>query len=588
MLMKAFKHFLRKYSTKKNRKNIIGELTNQSSLKLREVVKPKLLLLGTCQAERLYETAQTLDWQITHQLCDFNLYTYINNLDSNTDMVLLNPTLRVILGLADANGNGDILIKQLAEDYQTFTNKAVESLNNLLSRYIDHYNTATPVCVISFIEPPPTASGFAYRNRHNSVYTLIRTLNDELESLCHTKKNTYYLEVNDIRTLMGDRLAYDGYQINYTHASYYASRARTHHLNQALLQRIENYWRIINQIDPIKLIITDLDNTLWQGVLAEQDSIESWRHTEGWPLGYAEALLQCKQRGILLAICSKNNEAQTLVNFRTIWRTRITPEDFCSIQINWDSKANNVAKILRETNILPQNILFIDDNPLEIAEVKQAFPSIRTLTIPQGAWRAVLLYSTETQMSNALTDESKQRTALIRAKKSRDSDSLTMPRDEFLVSLKLELSSKKIHNINHKSFERAIELLNKTNQFNSTGKRWSIAEISEFLKTDGLVMTFSAKDRFAEHGIIAVILLKDCIIEQFVLSCRVFGLGIEQSIIYQLNTEQFHPNKLKIYWRETDKNHSFLSFIKTLPIENNVINTQQLTKPNWIRIKYDT
>ena len=114
MLMKAFKHFLRKYSTKKNRKNIIGELTNQSSLKLREVVKPKLLLLGTCQAERLYETAQTLDWQITHQLCDFNLYTYINNLDSNTDMVLLNPTLRVILGLADANGNGDILIKQFA------------------------------------------------------------------------------------------------------------------------------------------------------------------------------------------------------------------------------------------------------------------------------------------------------------------------------------------------------------------------------------------------------------------------------------------------------------------------------------------
>ena len=586
--MKAFKHFLRKYSTKKNRKNIIGELTNQSSLKLREVVKPKLLLLGTCQAERLYETAQTLDWQITHQLCDFNLYTYINNLDSNTDMVLLNPTLRVILGLADANGNGDILIKQLAEDYQTFTNKAVESLNNLLSRYIDHYNTATPVCVISFIEPPPTASGFAYRNRHNSVYTLIRTLNDELESLCHTKKNTYYLEVNDIRTLMGDRLAYDGYQINYTHASYYASRARTHHLNQALLQRIENYWRIINQIDPIKLIITDLDNTLWQGVLAEQDSIESWRHTEGWPLGYAEALLQCKQRGILLAICSKNNEAQTLVNFRTVWRTRITPEDFCSIQINWDSKANNVAKILRETNILPQNILFIDDNPLEIAEVKQAFPSIRTLTVPQGAWRAVLLYSTETQMSNALTDESKQRTVLIQAKKSRDSDSLTMQRDEFLISLNLELSSKKIHNINHKSFERAIELLNKTNQFNSTGKRWSIAEISQFLKADGLIMTFSAKDRFAEHGIIAVILLKDCIIEQFVLSCRVFGLGIEQSIIYQLNTEQFHPNKLKIYWGETDKNHSFLSFIKTLPIENNVINTQQLTKPNWIRIKYDT
>lgn len=70
-------------------------------------------------------------------------------------------------------------------------------------------------------------------------------------------------------------------------------------------------------------------------------------------------------------------------NFRKVWHTRSLPEDFCSLKINWQAKPINIRSILAETNILPENTLFIDDNPLEIVEIKQAFPNIRTLTMPQ-------------------------------------------------------------------------------------------------------------------------------------------------------------------------------------------------------------
>ena len=591
MLMKIFKHVQNKLNSlpvkKDHKRRYNSRLFSEKALGINQIEKPKLFLLGTCQAERIYETAQQHNWLIKHQLCDFGFYTTPEKCDTEYfDGVLLNPTLRAILATADENGNGDILNKQLSSDYQSFEKRAVTVMSNMLSRYIAYYHKEISVFVISFIEPPASASGLINKNRQQSIYTLIRTLNDELEALCYAQPNVYYIEINDVRTLLGDRLVYDGYDINYTHASYYAGRARTHHLNQALLYKIESIWRVVKCIDPVKLIITDLDNTLWEGVLAEQDIIEGWRHTEGWPLGYAEALIQCQQRGILLAICSKNDTEQTLENFKMVWKSKITLDDFCSIQINWEAKSKNIAKILAETNVLPQNTLFIDDNPLEIAEVKRFFPEIRVLTVPQESWRRILLFSPETQISS-ITEESKKRTVLINAKKARDEIIRTLPREEFLKSLNLELHQNSIVNSMHSRFERALELINKTNQFNSTGQRWSYAEINHFFKSGGLMFTYAAKDRFAEHGVISVLLLRNCVIEQFVLSCRVFGLGIEQAIIATITnkscSEGMHFKAL-----ETGKNHSFITFLDSLALQTSKIYPNQIVTPNWIQIIHET
>jgi FkbH-like protein len=177
---------------------------------------------------------------------------------------------------------------------------------------------------------------------------------------------------------------------------------------------------ILRNDSPVKRIITDLDDTLWKGVLAERDDLVPAEHTEGWPLWYVEALLEFKRRGGLLAISSKNDEAPTLDRILKVWGHRLPPSAFCSIKINWEPKSRKIQAILKETNLLASNALFIDDNPRETDEVQWVLPGIRTLTGEPSAWRSVILFSPHTQVAR-ITPESTARTGMAQAKSCRSS-----------------------------------------------------------------------------------------------------------------------------------------------------------------------
>lgn len=199
-------------------------------------------------------------------------------------------------------------------------------------------------------------------------------------------------------------------------------------------------------------------------------------------------------------------------------------------QINWHPKSDNIADILQATNILPEQALFIDDNPLEIEEVRRVFPQMRFLTGVPECWQHVLIYAPETQVAH-VTEESQRRTELIQAKKARETAAMNMDRDTWLQSLELILRFEHMKDSGHSLYARALELLNKTNQFNTTGQRWSDAEMQGWLSSGGRLLAASAEDRFANHGLIALALLRDNEIVQVVLSCRVFGLGIETALL---------------------------------------------------------
>ena len=358
----------------------------------------------------------------------------------------------------------------------------------------------------------------------------MRSLNDALEGVLAGHPSGYFLEMNDICQYYGDAGAYDGYVSHYTHNGLNASSQQGEWICRDILDRLEGAWAVLCGKDQVKIIITDLDNTLWRGVLAEEDEVVPWRHTEGWPIGYAEALLECKRRGLLLAISSKNDEAPTCDRFRQVWGQALRLEDFCARQINWRPKSDNIADILQATNILPEQALFIDDNPLEIEEVRRAFPQMRFLTGAPERWRHVLLYAPETQVLR-VTEESAHRTELIQAKMARDQAAPVQDRKAWLQDLGLTLRFDRIADARHSRYARALELLNKTNQFNTTGQRWSDAEMRVWLGAGGRLLAASAEDRFANHGLIALALLRDNDIVQVVLSCRVFGLGIETALL---------------------------------------------------------
>jgi FkbH-like protein len=193
---------------------------------------------------------------------------------------------------------------------------------------------------------------------------------------------------------------------------------------------------------------------------------------EGWPLGIAEAIGHLKRRGVLVAIISKNDESKVEQLWKARFGRRLLLEDFVSRKINWRTKVENLEEILQETNLLPGNVLFVDDNPVERASIQAAFPAVRAIGPEPLLWRRILLWSPETQVAS-ISAESTARTAMVQAQVERETQRKHMSREEFLASLNVQLDLLEITTTEHPRFKRALELINKSNQYNTTGIRWS-------------------------------------------------------------------------------------------------------------------
>jgi len=291
-------------------------------------------------------------------------------------------------------------------------------------------------------------------------------------------------------------------------------------------------YRTIRQTDMVKLVAVDIDDTLWRGVAVEK--VEHFGDAiEGWPIGFAEALTHLKRRGILLALISKNEEKLVAPIWGRLYGETLPFEDFAVRKINWRPKAENLEEILAETNLLPRSVVYVDDNPAERAAIKSAFPEVRTFGPNPLVWRRILLWAPETQVS-VITAESASRTAMVRAQVERETHRKKLTREEFLTSLNVELALREIGDAGHAEFPRALELLNKSNQFNTTGERWTNQQcVAAFL--DGTrFFVFEVRDKFTNYGIVGVVICRGSHIAQFVMSCRVVGMEVEIGAIAEL------------------------------------------------------
>ncbi len=294
-------------------------------------------------------------------------------------------------------------------------------------------------------------------------------------------------------------------------------------------------YKTLRAQDVVKLVIVDLDDTLWRGVLADADAIAG-DEIEGWPLGFIEALLTLKRRGIVLGVASKNEEAVVRALWTRVTSDKIRLEDFTFVEINWAPKVESVTKMIAAANVLPSSVIFIDDNPVERSAVKQAFPAIRLLGGDPYLLKRVLMWSPETQVA-AITPESERRGAMLQAQVAREVDRSRFSREEFLASLQVEVEIIEIADDTHPRFARAFELVNKTNQFNTTGVRWPKAEVVRFFTTGGRLITFVVRDRYTEYGLVGVLFWLRAEIQQWVMSCRVLGLGVEDRVIQYLENQ---------------------------------------------------
>ena len=240
-----------------------------------------------------------------------------------------------------------------------------------------------------------------------------------------------------------------------------------------------------------------------------------------------------KQCGILLAIISKNEEVRVRALWPGVFGEKLKLADFASVQINWQPKVENMHAVLGAMILLPQSVVFIDDNPAERDAMQRAFPSMRILGRHPLYLRHTLLCSAETQGST-LTGESVRRTEMIQAQLHRESDRTAISREEFLRAASPVVTFAVLNDMDHANFTRAQELIGKTNQFNTTGRRWTVADYTEFFKHGGYALTFEVTDAYTPYGLVGVVLVQRAQLVQFVMSCRVLGYGVEQAALAHL------------------------------------------------------
>jgi FkbH-like protein len=261
-------------------------------------------------------------------------------------------------------------------------------------------------------------------------------------------------------------------------------------------------------------------------VIVDADTIADADQTEGWPIGYAEALAYLKKRGIMIAIVSKNEESVIRKKWPKLLKNCLNLDDFAFVRINWKTKAENISEIIATADLLSKSVVFIDDNPVERESVKAALPGIRVLGNDPYAVKRVLLWSSETQVQS-ITDESSRRTALMKAQALREEERKVMSREEFLMSLSVQVRLKSVTSGSDPHFPRVFELLNKTNQFNTTGRRWSQAELLQAISIGSRLLAFFVEDRFTEYGLVGIVLITRNNIDQYIMSCRVLGMEAE-------------------------------------------------------------
>lgn len=411
--------------------------------------------------------------------------------------------------------------------------RAVADLSNLVAAL--RRNTRANI-VIHALDAPAFAAGGIHDAQHEvGAEAAIADINRRVrERCCGEHKNVYWLDYPALVARHG-RLAW------YDERKWLMARlpiAAPH-----LAHMAEEWLRFVMPLAhrTAKVLVVDLDNTLWGGVIGE-DGIAGIKLGDEYPAAAFRALqrviLDLHRRGVVLAVCSKNNPDEALRALREHPGMLLRPDHFAALRINWDPKPDNLRSLAGELKLGLDSFVFLDDNPAERAAVAQALPEVAVIDLPedpmeyatalrQAPYFEILRLSQEDRARGAYYAQDRQRSEL---------EAGAATPEDFLKSLDIEAE---VRPVDEFSLPRAAQLTQKTNQFNLTTRRYGEGELTGFVAdADCDVLTLSARDRFGDNGIVGLAIVKHAEtvseIDAFLLSCRVIGRGLETALLSEV------------------------------------------------------
>jgi FkbH-like protein len=293
---------------------------------------------------------------------------------------------------------------------------------------------------------------------------------------------------------------------------------------------------------PKKVLVLDLDNTLWGGLVAD-DGLEGIEIGDTSPRGEAfkafqKSIAALKERGVLLAVCSKNDHARAIEPFETHPEMVLRAGDFVSFKANWEPKSDNIRRMAAELNLGLDSFVFVDDNPAEIEIVRQFAPAVSTMLLGDDpAEYAGQLQDCRWFEPRSITREDRERTDQYRAENARQTLlASATDMDAYLASLAMEAV---IGEFTPVDVPRLAQLINKSNQFNLTTRRRTEAEVQALIgQPEYACFSVRLQDRFGDHGLIAIVIGRaggDTLeIDTWLMSCRVLKRQVEELVLNEL------------------------------------------------------
>ena len=348
-----------------------------------------------------------------------------------------------------------------------------------------------------------------------------------------------------------------------------------------------------------KCIVLDLDNTLWGGIIGE-DGFDNIKLGDS-PVGrsfveFQKRLLALNQRGIILAINSKNNFNDAIEVIQKHPNMILKEDNFACVKINWNDKVTNLQKIADELNIGLDSMVFFDDDPINQEYVRESLPGVLVIDLPKDSsqYAQIITEMNEFDVLKITEEDTKRSDMYLGQKKRKELENKVGDFNEFLKQMNIEVNVQKANSF---SIPRISQLTLKTNQFNLTTKRYQEEEIGKFSSSDNkIVECVQVNDKFGDNGITGTYIVEkknndEWIIDTFLLSCRIMGRGVEEIMMNQIieNAKLSGVKKIKGEFIPTSKNKPAENFYEKLGFKKEnkfwVFNTHNILKiPEHIKV----
>lgn len=467
---------------------------------------------------------------LTIHVCPFNAYAP-ELLDPNSGLYAFQPDVAILA--VQTRDVAPRLWDTWADLRDGEARAAVQEVVEAFRTWIETFRVHSPAYLVVHGLETPAHPSHGLLDGHGECCQVeaIRQVNQEIRRIALQTSGVYYLDYDALIAQHG-RLRWHDEQKWLTMRLPIAA-ANLAHLADEWLRFLHPLTGTVS-----KVLVTDLDNTLWGGVVGEDGTagIQVGREYPGAAyLAVQRALRDLRHRGILLAVCSKNNASDALRVLDEHPEMLLRRDDFAAMRINWNDKSANLREIASELNVGTDALAFLDDSPVERSRVRAALPEVAVIELEEdpGTFARSLRQCARLDRLTLSSEDRDRHRMYVEQRERRQLANRAGSLEEFYRSLQQRVE---IAPVSNETCARVAQLTQKTNQFNLTTKRYSDQQIQSLATAPGWrVYSVRVRDRFGDNGIVGVVIanIQDTAwkIDTFLLSCRVIGRTVETAVL---------------------------------------------------------